>query len=137
MSIPAIVSDNLTYWYGDLLAVDHISFEVAEGEVLGFLGPNGAGKSTAVKMLTGQLLPKEGRAQLLGKDVARHAKELHAHIGVCFELSNLYETMTAADNLRLFARLFGVANIDADALLDRVGLGGYGRGDIGGADQGH
>jgi len=49
----AIVAENLAYWYGDLVAVDHISFNVAEGEILGLLGPNGAGKTTTVKMLTG------------------------------------------------------------------------------------
>lgn len=124
MSAPAIVSENLTYRYGDLLAVDRISFEVGEGEILGFLGPNGAGKSTTVKMLTGQLLPKEGRAELLGKDVTRHAKQLQAHIGVCFEQTNLYEPMTAADNLNLFARLFGARDFNAAALLERVGLAG-------------
>jgi ABC-2 type transport system ATP-binding protein len=127
MSNAAIVSENLTYRYGDLTAVDHISFEVGEGEVLGFLGPNGAGKSTTVKMLTGQLIPKEGRVELLGKDITRHVKQLQAHIGVCFELTNLYEPMTAADNLTLFARLFGVADFDADALLERVGLAGKGK----------
>jgi ABC-2 type transport system ATP-binding protein len=127
MSNAAIVSENLTYWYGDLTAVDHISFEVGEGEILGFLGPNGAGKSTTVKLLTGQLRPKEGRAELLGQDITRHAKQLQAHIGVCFELTNLYEPMTAADNLTLFARLFGVTDFDADALLERVGLVGKGK----------
>lgn len=127
MSNPAILSENLTYQYGNLTAVDHISFQVDEGEILGFLGPNGAGKSTTVKMLTGQLLPKEGRAELLGQDVTRHAKKLQAHIGVCFEMTNLYEPMTAADNLNLFARLFGVSNFDANALLERVGLGGKGK----------
>ncbi len=127
MTPPAILSENLTYRYGSLTAVDHISFSVDEGEILGFLGPNGAGKSTTVKMLTGQLLPHEGRAELLGQDVSRHAKRLQAHIGVCFELTNLYEPMTAADNLNLFARLFGVRNFDADALLERVGLGGKGK----------
>jgi ABC-2 type transport system ATP-binding protein len=127
MSNAAIVSENLTYWYGDLTAVDHISFEVGEGEILGFLGPNGAGKSTAVKLLTGQLRPKKGRAELLGQDITRHAKQLQAHIGVCFELTNLYEPMTAADNLTLFARLFGVTDFDADALLERVGLAGKGK----------
>jgi ABC-2 type transport system ATP-binding protein len=127
MTNPAVVAEELTYHYGDLVAVDHISFEVAEGEVLGFLGPNGSGKTTAVKMLTGQLVPKEGRAELLGKDVTRHTKELQAQIGVCFELTNLYEPMTAADNLKLFARLFGVNGFDADALLERVGLGGKGK----------
>jgi ABC-2 type transport system ATP-binding protein len=127
MTNPTIRADELTYHYGDLVAVDQISFDVAEEEILGFLGPNGAGKSTVVKMLTGQLVPKAGRAELLGKDVTRHAKELQAQIGVCFELTNLYEPMTAADNLKLFARLFGVNGFDADALLERVGLGGKGK----------
>jgi ABC-2 type transport system ATP-binding protein len=127
MSQPAIVSENLTYHYGDLTAVDHINFEVGEGEILGFLGPNGAGKSTTVKILTGQLVPKEGRAMLLGHDVTRHAKQVQGQIGVCFELTNLYEPMTAAENLNLFARLFGVQKFDADALLERVGLGGKGK----------
>jgi ABC-2 type transport system ATP-binding protein len=124
MAQPAILSENLTYRYGDVLAVDSITFHVDEGEILGFLGPNGAGKSTTVKMLTGQLLPKEGRALLMGQDIARHAKRLQAHIGVSFEVPNLYEPMTAADNLTLFARLFGVRNFDPAPLLERVGLAG-------------
>ncbi len=127
MSQPAITSENLTYHYGHLMAVDHINFVVGEGEILGFLGPNGAGKSTTVKMLTGQLLPKEGRATLLGQDVAKYAKKIQGQIGVCFELTNLYEPMTAAENLNLFARLFGVKAFNADALLERVGLGGKGK----------
>ncbi len=122
----AIVAEGLTYSYGQLLAVDSISFNVAEGEILGFLGPNGAGKSTTVKMLTGQLQPKAGQATLLGLDVVKKPKKVQEHIGVCFELTNLYEQMSAAENLKLFARLFGVKNFDADALLKRVGLDGRG-----------
>jgi ABC-2 type transport system ATP-binding protein len=120
----AIVAENLTYRYGDLVAVDHINFAVGEGEILSFLGPNGAGKTTTVKMLTGQLRPKEGSATLLGLDVARHTEKVQAQIGVCFELTNLYEQMSAEENLVLFARLFGVKDFDATALLQRVGLGG-------------
>ncbi len=127
MSQPAIIAENLTYRYGQLTAVDHISFTVAEGEILGFLGPNGAGKSTTVKMLTGQLRPKEGKATVLGLDVARHPKQVQAQIGVCFEFTNLYEQMTGRDNLILFARLFGVKDFDPDALLKRVGLDGRGK----------
>ncbi len=123
----AIVAENLTYSYGDLLAVDQISFHVAAGEILGFLGPNGAGKSTTVKMLTGQIQPKAGRATLLGLDVVKKPKQVQAQIGVCFELTNLYEQMSGAENLKLFARLFGVKNFDAAALLKRVGLGGRGQ----------
>ncbi len=124
MSNPAISAQDLTFRYGDLLAVDHISFDVAEGEVLGFLGPNGAGKSTTVKMLTGQLRPVDGKAVLLGKDMTQHTKEVQADIGVSFETTNLYEKMSAIENLNLFAQLFGVKHFDAVALLEKVGLGG-------------
>lgn len=122
----AIIAENLTYRYGDLTAVDHISFSVGEGEILGFLGPNGAGKTTTVKMLTGQLRPQEGHATLLGLDVAKDPKKVQAQIGVCFEITNLYEQISAVDNLKLFAHLFGVQNFDADALIKRVGLDGRG-----------
>ncbi len=136
MTPSAILAEDLTYRYGNLLAVDHINFDVGQGEILGFLGPNGAGKSTTVKMLTGQLLPKEGRATLLGLDVARQPKQVQAQIGVCFELTNLYESMSGVDNLKLFARLFGVRDFDADALLQRVGLDGRGKDKVEGYSKG-
>ncbi len=126
-SSQAIIAENLTYRYGQLIAVDHINFAVAEGEILGFLGPNGAGKSTTVKMLTGQLRPKEGHATVLGLDIARQPKQAQTQIGVCFENTNLYEQMTGLANLTLFARLFGVRDFDAPALLKRVGLDGRGK----------
>jgi ABC-2 type transport system ATP-binding protein len=124
MSEDAIVVQDLTYRYGGLLAVDHISFKVGAGEILGFLGPNGAGKTTTVKMLTGQLRPQEGLAMLLGYDVAKEPGKVKSRIGVCFEQTNLYEQMSALDNLNLFAELFSVDNFDGFALLKRVGLNG-------------
>ena len=124
MADPAIVAEELTYSYGQNLAVDDVSFTVGQGEILGFLGPNGAGKTTTVNMLTGQLKPKAGRASLLGRDVSTHVREVQGEIGVCFESTNLYEQMTAVENLELFARLFGVRDFDAVALLGRVGLSG-------------
>ena len=124
MAPDAIVAEELTYWYGELIAVDHIDFTVAQGEILGFLGPNGAGKTTTVKMLTGQLKPKAGRAVLLGMDVAHNVEKVQGEIGVCFEETNLYEQMSALENLQLFARLFGIRSFDAYALLKRVGLAG-------------
>jgi ABC-2 type transport system ATP-binding protein len=124
MAGQAIVAEGLTYRYGKLVAVDHISFNVAEGEIMGFLGPNGAGKSTTVKMLTGQLFPGEGKATLFGLDITRNLEKVQAEIGVAFEITNLYEAMSAEENLKLFARLFGVQPFDAIALLKRVGLGG-------------
>jgi ABC-2 type transport system ATP-binding protein len=124
MAVDAIVAEELTYWYGDLVAVDHVCFNVTEGEILGFLGPNGAGKTTTVKMLTGQLRPKAGKVFLLGIDAAKNVKKVQAQIGVCFEYTNLYEQMSAVENLILFARLFGIRQFDASALLTRVGLAG-------------
>ena len=133
---PAITAEHLTYRYGDLTAVDDISFTVAEGEILGFLGPNGAGKTTTVRMLTGQAHPHGGKAMLLGVDVARAPEAVQAQIGVCFETTNLYEQMSALENLKLFARLFGVRGFDADALLKRVGLDGRGKDRVAGYSKG-
>ncbi|MDR9451785.1 MAG: ABC transporter ATP-binding protein [Acidimicrobiia bacterium] len=122
MNDAAIKVDNITFAYGDLEAVRGISFEVAPGEVLGFLGPNGAGKSTTIKILTGQLTPKSGQAQVLGVDVTKDDPEMQAQIGVCFEEKNLYDSMSGAENLKFYASLFGIKDVDTDELLRRVGL---------------
>jgi len=122
----AIVTNNLTYQYGELVAVDHIGFEVAEQEIFAFLGPNGAGKSTTINMLTGQLKPKEGQATILGMDVVDDPNKVQERIGVCFEITNLYEQLSAIDNLSLFAKLFGVREFDPEVLIKRVGLDGRG-----------
>ena len=127
MTNPTIHVENLTYRYGSLTAVDRISFDVGQGEILGFLGPNGAGKTTTLGMLTGQRRPEEGRALLLGLDITRHTAQIQAQIGVCFETANLYEGMTAEENLCFFARLFGIRNLDVDTLIKRVGLDGRAR----------
>ena len=123
----AIFAENLTYRYGQLTAVDHITFQVAKQEILGFLGPNGVGKTTTVKMLTGQIKPVEDRVFIQGIDVARHLKQVQGPIGVCFEASNLYAQLSDEDNLRLLARLFGVKDFGASTLLKRVGLDGRGK----------
>ena len=123
----AITAEELVYRYGDLTAVDHISFNVAEKEILGFLGPNGAGKTTTFKMLTGQLKPRGGQAKLLGMDITKNVDKVQGEIGVCFETTNLYEQMTALENLDLFAKLFDIKSFDGNALLERVDLGGRGK----------
>ena len=123
----AIAAEDLTYRYGNLTAVDRINFNVSQGEILGFLGPNGAGKTTTVNMLTGQMKPKGGRAMLLGMDVSKNIERVQGHIGVCFETTNLYEQMSAIENLSLFTRLFGIKSFDAVALLGRVGLADRGK----------
>jgi len=101
------VSD-LTKRYGEILAVDHISFEVKEGEVFGFLGPNGAGKTTTIRMLTGLSKPTEGDVFILGLSIKTKITEIKKHIGVVPEISNLYDELSAMDNLIFMAQLYGV-----------------------------
>ena len=124
MANTAISAKDLRYSYGDNLAVDGISFDVVEGEVFGFLGPNGAGKSTTVRLLTGQLTPQAGTAELLGMDIVSERKKAQQEMGISYESTNLYEQLNAVENLNLFARLYKVADFDAIALLERVGLSG-------------
>ena len=119
---PAILVEDLRFSYGDLEAVKGISFDVQPGEVLGFLGPNGAGKSTTIKMLTGQMAPKSGKAAVLGIVITADDPELQARIGVCFEEKNLYLNMSAKENLEFFASLFGIKDANAEEVLRRVGL---------------
>ena len=122
MGESAVNVDNISFSYGDLLAVDKISFKIAPGEILGFLGPNGAGKSTTIKMLTGQMRPSSGRITILGKDVSNERAAVQEEIGVCFEEKNLYQNMSAKENLDFFASLFGLKSFDSGAMLQRVGL---------------
>lgn len=127
MSDAAIEVRDLAYAYGDVRAVDGVSFDVAQGEILGFLGPNGAGKSTTIKMLTGQLRPQSGTVRILGMDHRRQREQIQARMGVCFEEKNLYESMSGRENLRFYATLFGITTLDPDTLLRRVGLADRGK----------
>jgi ABC-2 type transport system ATP-binding protein len=124
MSVNAISVKSLEYHYGTTRAVQGISFNVAQGEILGFLGPNGAGKTTTVKVLTGLLPPLKGEALIFGKDITRNTKNIQSRIGVSFEKTNLYEQMTAEENLKFFARLFGIRGFNPLGLLERVELKG-------------
>jgi ABC-2 type transport system ATP-binding protein len=109
-----------------LVAVDGIDFSVQEGEVFGFLGPNGAGKTTTIRMLTGLSRPTSGRAVLLGLDLSRDMARIKKRIGVVPETSNLYDELTAFDNLIFAMQLYGVPRSErkrrAEALLERFRL---------------
>jgi ABC-2 type transport system ATP-binding protein len=120
----AIAVNNLTRNYGDLCAVDHITFSVEAGEIFGFLGPNGAGKTTTIKMLTGQLQPTDGEARVMGCDVVQDRAKLMPQIGVVFDSQNLYERMSGRENLRFFARLYRAKRERVDVVLEQVGLNG-------------
>jgi ABC-2 type transport system ATP-binding protein len=136
MNNRTIVAEGLTYRYGERTAVNRIDLEVAEGEILGFLGPNGAGKTTTVKLLTGQMRASEGRASLLGIDVGKEPNRVQSRIGIAFETANLYEQMTAVENLTLFARLFNVRDFNPSVALEKVGLGGRGKERVAGYSKG-
>jgi ABC-2 type transport system ATP-binding protein len=120
----AITSKALSKQYGDLLAVDGISFSVKVGEVFGFLGPNGAGKTTTIKILTGQLLPSAGSATVAGYDIRTERQQLKSKIGVVFEYQNLYERLSARDNLNFTRQLYGVDRRRVTEVLALVGLSG-------------
>jgi ABC-2 type transport system ATP-binding protein len=122
MTTPAIEVSDIEFSYGDVRAVDGVSFTVGAGEILGFLGPNGAGKSTTIKMLTGQLQPDAGSIEMLGMDMPGEREQIQARMGVCFEEKNLYLSMTGRENLQFFAKLFDIKDFDAGELLRRVGL---------------
>ena len=104
----AIAVENLTKYYGNLLAVDHISFRVHGGEVFGFLGPNGAGKTTTIRMLVGLTTPSEGTATVAGYDIREDIVEVKRRVGVVPETSNLYDELSVWDNLLFASRLYHV-----------------------------
>jgi ABC-2 type transport system ATP-binding protein len=108
--------------YGDVHAVDGISFTVAEGEVFGLLGHNGAGKTTTIRMLTGRARPTAGTATVAGYDIVDQRDKIKPVINAVFEDPNLYERFSGRDNLRLFAELYAAPSSRADELLETVGL---------------
>jgi ABC-2 type transport system ATP-binding protein len=118
----AIEAQNLTRDYNDIKAIDAISFEVDRGEIFAYLGPNGAGKTTTIRMLTGQLKPTSGHAQVIGFDVVNQRDQLKPEIGVVFEYQNLYDRLSARDNLFFYARLYHIKRARVDEVLAQVGL---------------
>ena len=128
--MPAIEVVGLTKRYGPPasghLAVDHIGFEVGQGEVFGFLGPNGAGKTTTIRLLTGLSCPTAGQARILGLDLAHDLPRIKKQVGVVPETSNLYAELSALDNLVFSMELYGVPRRErvgrAEELLARFRL---------------
>jgi ABC-2 type transport system ATP-binding protein len=122
----AIEVRDLTKRYGEILAIDHISFDVKEGEIFGFLGPNGAGKTTTIRMLTGLSRPSAGSARVLGFSIESEIVKAKKHIGVVPEASNLYDEFSAIDNLVFMAQLYGISRSQrrarAEDLLKVFGL---------------
>jgi ABC-2 type transport system ATP-binding protein len=103
-----ITTQSLTKAYGSLVAVDHISMQVKEGEIFGFLGPNGAGKTTTIRMLVGLTTPNEGTATIKGYDIRKEIVNVKRCIGVVPETSNLYNELTVLENLHFIAGMYHV-----------------------------
>jgi len=119
-----IVVDKLTKRYGEVIAVDNISFTVKRGEIFGFLGPNGAGKTTTVRMLTGVIEPDEGSALISGHRAGSlQAKQV---AGVVPEMANAYTDLSGWNNMMFMAELYGISSREAqqrsESLLQALGL---------------
>ncbi|NKE46289.1 ribosome-associated ATPase/putative transporter RbbA [Roseomonas frigidaquae] len=123
---PAIVAEGLTRRFGSFVAVDHVSFRIARGEIFGFLGSNGCGKTTTMKMLTGLLPPSEGRAWLFGEPAGGGGLETRRRVGYMSQSFSLYAELTVEQNLNLHARLFHLprASIQprVQEMVERFGL---------------
>ena len=117
---PAVVVDDLRKSFDDLLAVDGVTFEVAAGESFGFLGPNGAGKSTTINILCTLLRPTGGSASVAGFDVVSRPADVRRHIGLVFQDPTLDEYLTAEENLRFHAELYGVPRDSTEERLKDV-----------------
>lgn len=108
------------------MAVDHITFTVPQGEIFGFLGPNGAGKTTTTRMLTGISTPTEGSARIMGYEIRKQAFQAKEQMGVVTDISNVYNELSAWDNLIFTAKLYGLSRAKrqerARELLEMFGL---------------
>ena len=127
----AISIDRLTKRFGSFTAVDHITFDVARGEIFGFLGANGAGKTTAMRMLCGLSYPTSGGGTVAGYDITTQAEEVKRHIGYMSQHFSLYEQLTVEQNLRLFATIYGMSGEMIEersrATFDRLEMNGMRR----------
>ena len=119
-----IHTENITKKFGNVLAVDGLNLDVREGEVFGFLGPNGAGKTTTVRMLTSLISPTRGSATVAGFAVGRQDTEIRRTVGVLTETPGMYENLSAEYNLRIYAALYEVADVNGqvEKYLKMLGL---------------
>ncbi|MDK2890536.1 MAG: type transport system ATP-binding protein [Methanoculleus sp.] len=125
--MPGVIeARDLTKTFGAVTAVDHVSFEVREGEIFGFLGPNGAGKTTTTRMLTGVVPMDGGSVRIFGHDIRKEPVDAKQRFGVVPETSNAYVDLTAWQNLMLMGELYGLERDRADRrsrdLLETLGL---------------
>jgi ABC-2 type transport system ATP-binding protein len=120
-----IEAHDLTRYFGDFLAVDHVSFTVNAGEVVSYLGPNGSGKTTTIRMLLGLLRPSDGSASVLGFDIVRQSEQLRAQVGYMSQKFALYHDLTVGENINFYGGVYGIRERARFAeVLALVGLTG-------------
>ncbi len=118
-----IQAENLTRRFGDFVAVDHLTFELKAGQIMGYLGPNGSGKTTTIRMLLGLLRPSEGWARVLDFDVVTQSEAVRAHSGYMSQKFALYGDLTVEENLTFYAGVYGVKDEHRPReVLDSLGL---------------
>ncbi|SFK64076.1 ribosome-associated ATPase/putative transporter RbbA [Methylocapsa palsarum] len=117
---PAIEAEGLTRRFGDFVAVDHVSFRIARGEIFGFLGSNGCGKTTTMKMLTGLLPATEGSAKLFGEPIDSDDMEMRRHVGYMSQGFSLYSELTVRQNLDLHAHLYHLPENEIAGRIDEL-----------------
>ncbi|MCG2786881.1 MAG: ABC transporter ATP-binding protein [Anaerolineae bacterium] len=117
---------NLTRKFGDFTAVDHVSFEVDAGEIVGYLGPNGCGKTTTIRMLLGLLEPTSGQASVLGYDSFKQSEEVRARAGYMSQKFAIYDDLTVQENLAFYGGVYGINDrVRLAETLAHVGLAGH------------
>ncbi len=126
MAKAVVEAEGLTKRFDEVVAVDQVSFTIAEGEILGLLGPNGAGKTTLIQMLVGLITPTAGTIRILGLDLAHHREKILSRVNFSSAYVSLPTSLTIGENLRVFARLYGVKEIESriDHLLEAFEIGG-------------
>lgn len=126
MTLPVVLVENLTRRFGDFVAVDHVSFEIQPGEVVGYLGPNGSGKTTTMRMLLGLLAPSEGQATVLGFDAFRQSEQVRARVGYMSQKFAIYDDLTVWENLQFYGGVYGITDkARIHATLAHVGLAAH------------
>ena len=118
----AIFADKITKSFGERRVLDGISFEVGKGEIFGLLGPSGAGKTTLIKILTGQLKAEDGSSVINDINSAELKGKDYCSFGIMMDNFGLYERLSCFDNLKVFARLYGIGNDGIRKALEKVGL---------------
>jgi ABC-2 type transport system ATP-binding protein len=126
MPLPVIYVDELTRRFGDFVAVDHVSFEVNAGEIVGYLGPNGSGKTTTIRMLLGLLAPTEGSASVLGFDAFKQSEEVRSRAGYMSQKFAIYDDLTVWENLQFYGGVYGITDAESiNRTIKHVGLDGH------------